>query len=152
MEMIKIKMSAIGAAIKGKHKKAIGIILALAAVFIAGLVGLGMWQSQKTLAPLPAAEQPADSQADIIYYYGQECTNCDNVEKFIADNKIDDKISFAKKEVWHNAANSQEMQEKASECTLEPSKIGVPFLWARGKCYVGEVEVQDFLKKEIGMQ
>jgi glutaredoxin len=136
------------------RKKTIVIIFALAVIFIMGLVEWGIRRQQSDLTPLPATAnaQASDLQADIIFYYGSECPHCKNVEKFIADNKVAEKISFAKKEVWHNSGNNAEMIEKAKECTLESAKIGVPFLWARGKCYVGEIDVQNFLKQELGMQ
>lgn len=137
--------------IKGPDKKTIGIILAVAAVFIVGLAVWGMKQPQG-MQSADVSPQSGNEQADIILYYGQECPHCKNVEKFIADNKIDEKIIFAKKEVWHNTANNAEMMEKAKECALDTDKIGVPFLFARSKCYEGEVDVENFLKKEAGIK
>ena len=133
------------------NKKKFGVILIVAAVLIIGLVGWKRDKSPNVLAPSSAIAQGADPQADIVYYFGQECTRCNNIEKFIAANKVADKISFTRKEVWHDAASNADMQEKARECLLDPTKVGVPFLWARGKCYEGEVEVQNFLKKEVGI-
>jgi len=130
-------------------KRNIGIVILLTVIIIAGVIAWGMKQPEKLEAATPS--QAGDEQSDVIFYFGQECSHCKNVEKFIADNQIDQKVIFAKKEVWHNTANNDELQTRAKECALDPEKIGVPFLYARGKCYVGEVEVENFFKKEAGI-
>lgn len=145
-------MSAKDRYFSGEHKKTIGIILAAVAILIIATIVWGMRQSKDNKLSLAASTQNADFQTDVVYYFAEQCTRCKNVEKFIADNKISDKISFAKKEVLLDQVNDMEMKERARECTLDPDKVGVPFLWARGKCYVGEVEVQKFLKNEIEME
>ena len=133
------------------NKKKKIIIAAFAAGII--LIGVVIWalkQNDKT-HEVATLLQTGDAQSSIVFYYGQECSHCQNVEKFIKDNSIEQKVIFDKKEVWHNTTNNDEFQEKAKECALDTTKIGVPFLFARGKCYVGEVEVEDFFKKESGM-
>jgi len=122
----------------------------ITAAVIGGIIIWGIRQPEDTQVLNPMS-QSGEQQTDIVYYFGQECSHCKKIEKFIADNEIDRKVIFAKKEVWHNAANSDELQGKARECSLDPDKIGVPFLFARGKCYVGEIEVEDFFKKEAGI-
>jgi glutaredoxin len=133
------------------HKKTIGIILAATILFIVGIIFWGTKQANNSSFSTTSATSGGNSQADIVLYYGAECPHCLNVEKFITDNKIDEKISFAKKEVWHNTTNNTDMENKAKECALDTSKIGVPFLYARGKCFVGEIEVENFFKKEAGL-
>lgn len=131
-------------------KKTIGIIIGvtLAVIIVAVVWGMRM-QSQKN--QLPSGSVSGDATSDIIFYYGQECSHCKNTEKFIADNQVTTRISLAQKEVWHDDANRAEMAEKAAECSLDPAKVGVPFLWVRGKCFIGETEVENFLKKEAGI-
>ncbi|NTW27646.1 MAG: hypothetical protein HGA36_04935 [Candidatus Moranbacteria bacterium] len=132
------------------RKRNIGIILAFVAVGIIGIVFWGMKQPEQ-LQLASASSQSASEQADVVLYFGQECSHCKVVEKFIKDNQIEQKVIFTKKEVWHNTANNSDLQDKAKECALNPDKVGVPFLFARGKCYVGETEVQAFFKKEAGI-
>ena len=131
-------------------KRSIGIVILLTAIIIAGVIAWGMKQPEKLEALTPS--QSGDQQADVILYFGQECSHCKNVEKFIADNKIEQKVIFARKEVWHNANNNDELQQRSKECVLDPEKVGVPFLYARGKCYIGEIDVENFFKKEAGIQ
>lgn len=132
-------------------KQTLIIILAATAAVIVAIVLWGSRQSEKIPDQL-ASSQGGIEQSDVVLYFGQECSHCKVVEKFIADNQIEKKIIFTKKEVWHNSANNTEMLEKARECSLDTGKVGVPFLFARGKCFIGEVEVKDFLKKEAGME
>jgi hypothetical protein len=92
------------------------------------------------------------SPSDIVLYYGQECSHCKIVEQYIADNGITEKVAFAKKETWHNAQNNAEFQERAIACKLETKDIGVPLLYSGGKCYLGKIQVMDFLKKEAKIE
>lgn len=85
---------------------------------------------------------------EIILFYGDGCSHCANVDKFIKDNNIEEKISFAKKEVYNNAANADELSKKAEKCRMDTKNIGVPFLWDGDKCFVGDANVIDFFKKK----
>ena len=132
------------------NKKVIGIILGVVSVMIIALVIWGVRQPKRM--PFSPGSSNGDVQADIIYYFGQGCSHCDNVEKFLADKKISEKVLFASKEVWQNRNNESEMESRAQECGLDPTKVGVPFVFSREKCYVGETEVENFFKKEAGVQ
>jgi glutaredoxin len=120
-------------------KKRLYIIATLAFVVIAGFIIWGLKQPN------------GESQSDIIYYYGNDCPHCQNVTKFLDDNKIAEKVKFEKKEVGSNPKNALEMGKKAKECKIDPKNIGVPFVWARGKCLVGEPDVENFFKQEAGI-
>lgn len=106
----------------------------------------------KNTVQMEAIAKESEFQPDIVFYTGQECPRCKKIEKFIDDNKLADKISLTQKEVLHNSQNNSDMKEKAMECLLDSSNVGLPFLWSKGKCYEGETKVQNFLKKEAGLQ
>lgn len=133
------------------NKRNVGVILLITVAVIVGIIVWGAKQPEESQV-LTSPSQSGQQQADVVFYYGQECSHCEKVEKFIADNQIEQKVVFAKKEVWHNTVNNQEFQEKIKECSIDPEKAGVPFLFARGKCYIGEIEVEDFFKREAGIQ
>lgn len=127
--------------------KNIYIGIAVTILAVAGLIFWGLRQpvnAPSTNMPTPGTE--------VILFYGKECPHCKDVEKFLANNNIPEKIKFESVEVWHNAANADLMKQKAGECKIDPSGMGVPFLWARGKCYVGTPEVESFFKQEAGIQ
>jgi hypothetical protein len=94
--------------------------------------------------------QPTPAPQGIILFYGDGCPHCKNVDDFIAQNKIDEKIKITKLEVWHNQANAKLLTQKAEECKLDISNgIPIPFLYdGAGKCYIGEVDIPNFLKNE----
>jgi glutaredoxin len=93
----------------------------------------------------------ADNKNETIYFYGQECPHCLDVLKFLDDNKVGEKVTFTKKEVWHNKANAAEMQKRAAECGISPDGMGVPFVYGKGKCFVGTPDVEAFFKQAAGI-
>jgi len=88
------------------------------------------------------------SKDKIVYYYGLTCPHCKDVEEWMKKNKIEEKVKLEKKEVWYNRENAAELQEVARFCKLDPNAIGVPFLWADGKCYIGTPEVKKILEEK----
>jgi glutaredoxin len=90
----------------------------------------------------------AQDNSSIIFFYGRECPHCQLVEKYIADNNLDQKVSFSKREVYHDTANANLMAEKAQVCGIKTDQLGVPFLWANGKCYEGETDVENYLNSQ----
>lgn len=132
------------------NKKIFSSIL-IVAVFIIVVFMVREDQQPENEAATILLAKGGEANSDIHYFYGQECSHSKNVEKFISENKVEEKIFITKKEVWHNTENESDMQIKAMGCGLSSDKVGVPFLFARGKCYVGEIEVKKFLQMEIGM-
>ena len=122
-----------------KDKKRLYILSALIIVIISGFI---IWGMKQTGGP----------QSDIIYYYSKDCPHCQDVGKFLDDNKIAEKVQFEKKEVGSNVKNALEMQKRAGECKVDPKNLGVPFVWARGKCFIGEPDVENFFKQEAGIK
>ncbi len=122
---------------------------AATAVFLVVFVAWGMMTSSSdTRSP----DDSGDPNALIVYYYGKECSHCKNLEKFLEENNIAEKVSFAKKEVWHNKKNSSEMKKRATECGLkEENQIGVPLVWADGKCLVGGPDAEKFFREKAGI-
>lgn len=97
------------------------------------------------------SQQALSSDQGVIYFYGEECPHCKDVATFLEENKIAEKVRFEKKEVWHNRANAAEMDGKAKICGMDEQRIGVPFLFAEGKCYVGTPEVEGYFKAAAGL-
>jgi|WetSurMetagenome_2_1015567.scaffolds.fasta_scaffold62363_2 glutaredoxin len=100
----------------------------------------------KTIKPPSPALVKSDDK--IILYYGATCPHCLKVEQFMADNKIEEKISITKKEVYNDKNNAAELGEKAHQCGLDTSSIGIPFLWdgPEAKCLVGDEDIINFFK------
>lgn len=88
-------------------------------------------------------------KSKIVLFYGEGCPHCANVDQFLKDNKIDEKISFDKKEVYNNKDNAAELFEKAGKCGLSQGEVGVPFLWTGSECLVGDTDIINFFQQKI---
>lgn len=81
------------------------------------------------------------------YFWGDGCPHCANVEEFFDAWEKKDQININKLEVWSSAANANLMRQRAKYCSLDTSKLGVPFLFTpEGKCLTGDTEIIDFFK------
>jgi glutaredoxin len=89
----------------------------------------------------------------MIFFYGQGCPHCANVEKFLEENKtVEENVKFDKLEVWGNEKNKELLAEKAKKCGLKLDSIGVPLFWDGSKCIEGDVDIINLLKEKAGIQ
>lgn len=87
-----------------------------------------------------------------IFFYGNTCPHCKNVEEWMEKNNIESKIKIIKKEVYDNQKNSQELVKTAEKCGIATDSIGVPFLYTdEGKCLIGTPDVINYLKNKAGL-
>lgn len=126
---------------KGMNKKLLWILVAVG-VAIVGVVAWGMTSSN--------SNAPVAEVTGTVYYYGAECPHCQRVNEFLEREKIAEKVSFAKKEVWHDRGNAKEMTKAASQCNISASDVGVPFIFDNGTCYIGEPDVKKFFSDKAG--
>jgi glutaredoxin len=134
------------------NKKYIGMVIVAFLV-----VGIIVWGSKQEKANAPTVsngntenQNQASTSEEIIYYYRYDCSHCTELSKFLDDNKIAEKVNFSKKEI-HDKVNGQELQKRAAECNIPTDQIGVPFVWARGKCIIGTPPAEEFFKQEAGL-
>lgn len=94
--------------------------------------------------------QNETSDAKIILYYSNQCPHCKNVEKYLEENSIKDKVNFAQKEVHDNKAAALELMAKAAICGVPGDEIGVPFLWdgENNRCLMGDNEIITFFSNK----
>lgn len=123
-------------------KKTISILVILGAVIV-GIVAWGMTSNK--------ADAPVADLSGTIYYYGAECPHCKKVNEFLEANNIAEKVTFTKKEVWHDSGNAKEMTRAAAQCGLSKNDIGVPFIFDNGTCLVGEPDVRKFFSEKAGI-
>ena len=123
------------------------VIIIIAGVLVGGI--FWAWQSGIFSGPVAATPLPAG----IVLFYGQGCPHCADVEKWIAQNNIDAKVKITRLEVWYNKANQGTLSLVAQKCGITGNSVGVPFLYdGNGKCYIGEVDVPNFLKTAAGIK
>jgi len=96
----------------------------------------------------------ASVQDKTIFFYGDGCPHCANVEKFFQDNNVESKIQFEKMEVFNNRGNASLMDLIASKkCNISSNDLGVPFLWdgPDKKCILGDQDIINFFKQKLGI-
>jgi glutaredoxin len=110
-----------------------------------GLLIAGLWY---WTGPQSATE----INSDIVLFYGRECPHCRELEKFLGENKIAEKVKFNQLEVFYNSANQAILTEKAKICGVAEASIGVPFLFnvLENKCLIGAPDIEDFFAKKAG--
>jgi glutaredoxin len=125
--------------------KKTNIIIGIAVAMIIGAI---IWLG------LQDKSNPVKTEFDLdemILFYGEGCPHCKDVEEYIAKNNIDQKVQYKKLEVWGNQKNAQIMKDIAKKCNLDSQKIGVPFLYADGECYIGGPDVEQVFKEKAGL-
>jgi glutaredoxin len=121
----------------------INLIVALITAIIA--VAVLYFYDFKKQSEIPSI----DMGSPITLYFRPDCSHCRNVEKFLEENQVSEKVPFNQKNVSNDQKNVEELMERANLCKLNPRDIGVPFLWTGEKCLSGEVEIIDFFKQQM---
>ncbi len=127
-----------------KAQKVVFGFFAIAAVVIAGLFIVYLNTTGK------AVYTPGN---ETIFFYGDSCAHCKIVEEFMAENNITSKIPIIMKESFSNETNAKELINTGNYCKLPKENIGaVPLLYADGQCYLGDVDIIDYLKNKSGAE
>lgn len=116
------------------------VLYMLALVIV--VTGVSFWAYQNS-KPLP-------DDGHVILYYRDGCVHCANVEKFMADNGVKEKIAKLEvKEGNNDRANSAEMLKYAKQCKLPLNLIGFPFLWTGSECLMGDTDIIGYFSEQI---
>ncbi len=127
------------------------IITLLVVVLIAGLLSLVVIVSNNKEKQV--AEQKIEDlkNAEPVFYYGNTCPHCEIVEEWFQANQVEEKMTFQKKEVYDNQANANELTKVAISCGLDANNIGVPFLYAEGKCLIGSPDIIEYFANKLNI-
>ena len=88
----------------------------------------------------------------MIFFYGETCPHCANVEKFFEENEIEKEIQFEEKEVYNDKNNAKLLILVAKrKCNLKENEIGVPFFWDGSKCIVGDQPIINYFKEKLNI-
>ncbi|MDR1987276.1 MAG: hypothetical protein LBQ24_00430 [Candidatus Peribacteria bacterium] len=66
--------------------------------------------------------------SNYTYYYGDLCPHCLNVDEYLTENDLYNKLNITKKEVWNDIKNAEEMKITLERLGLDVEKSGVPFI------------------------
>jgi len=111
------------------------------ATFVVVLIIIGLL----SVIVLGSGNRKDRPQNMLIFFYGNTCPHCEDVEEWMVENKIEEKVKIVKKEVYDNRQNSLELVRAAKYCGLDTNNIGVPFLYAEGRCLIGAPEIINYL-------
>ncbi|MDD4106722.1 MAG: hypothetical protein PHX84_02115 [Candidatus Shapirobacteria bacterium] len=131
-------------------------ILVLVIIGLVSAVVIGSKQNKSTQVTANDSSiienVPSSDNKDVdILYWGTTCPHCHETIEWIEDNKIDEKLTVLRKEVYDNQLNSLELVEKAKKCKIEPDYIGVPLLYTTdGKCLIGTPDITKYLSEKTG--
>lgn len=122
------------------------ILMVVLAIVVLGGASFLIFKNKKE-----EVQKTIDS-SEMIFFYGQGCPHCVNVEKFLEENKsVEEKVKFEKLEVWKSKENARLMTERARNCGLSEKELGVPLFWDGSKCLIGDTDIIDFLKNKSGI-
>ncbi len=104
----------------------------------------------KEIEITPTPEENTDDKS-ILIFYSSTCPHCDNVKKYLADNK--DGLSVGIKTLKiddpkNDKDNLALALQKAQECNLGES-WGVPLMYNDGECLMGDQPIIDYLSQKI---
>lgn len=91
------------------------------------------------------AKNAPPSDSTMIFFYGETCPHCKNVEEFFAENKVREKISFEEREVYNSTANAKIMNDRYNKCGItDPKEMSVPLFWDGTACITGDQPIIDY--------
>ncbi|MFA5827999.1 MAG: hypothetical protein WC841_01370 [Candidatus Shapirobacteria bacterium] len=101
----------------------------------------------------PTVSGSTVTNPDLILYWGEGCSHCENLKKYITDNKIEERLKIEYKEIWKNESNLNDLKETIKSCPeIDPSAgIGVPlvFFTSEKKCILGDTPTIDKIEQMI---
>jgi len=97
-------------------------------------------------------EDVNETNAEILYW-GTTCPHCHDTIEWIENNKIEEKITIIRKEVYNNQNNSLDLSAKAKSCGLDEMSIGVPLMYtSQGKCLIGTPDITTYLESKVNQE
>ena len=92
---------------------------------------------------------------DIYYMYTDECPNCLIVKQWMSDVNFTDRLGLLNIDIiklgMDNSTNIPYFNRATKECQLPLASVGVPFVFHNGSCFIGRIEVIDYLNRTIGL-
>lgn len=99
-------------------------------------------------------DYPIYDNPDLVFYYGDTCPHCKNVEEWLDKNNTDKKIKINYKEVYNNQTNQLDLYNTVKEnCPdlIENGGVAVPtgFDPSTKKCIQGDITIIEFLTSKL---
>jgi glutaredoxin len=124
------------------------VILVLLGAIVFSSNSLSQNNSQENKMDQPITNNKFDH--DLVIFSAENCPYCKEVEEWIKENSVDEKLDIAIKEVSSNREYSKELEQAAISCRINPTQVGVPLMFAQKECYSGKIEIIDYLQEQVG--
>lgn len=83
-----------------------------------------------------------------VFFYGDTCPHCKNVEAYMTENGTRDKLAFQELEVYNNQNNAKLLTQTAQKCGMDVSAgVGVPLFYDGAKCLLGDQDIINYFKQ-----
>ena len=91
---------------------------------------------------------------DLIFYFGDGCPHCENVEAWLSENNSENKVKVNSKEVYYDQQNQTDLYNIVKQyCPelIDNGGIGVPTAFdpVNQKCIQGDTPIIEFLSSKM---
>jgi glutaredoxin len=87
----------------------------------------------------------------LTFYWGTTCPHCHNVQRWMESHPETDVLGIKQLEVWDDKDNAAAFVGVARKCGMDQPVVPV-LVAENGVCYVGEVEIVDYLKERLNIK
>lgn len=98
---------------------------------------------------------PNYDDPDLIFYFGDGCPHCENVEDWISQNDLEGKLKINRKEVYYDQQNQTELYDTVKQFCPDlissSGGIGVPTAFdpINKNCIQGDTPIIEFLSSKM---
>ena len=128
------------------------ILTGVALLFIAGLFGAIVLSSNSFGQKEGDNSVEEKLEAKFTIFTSENCPFCKDVEQWVEQNQADESLDIAIKEVTDDRKYARELEQAAISCRINPTQVGVPFMYADGECFSGSLEIIGRLSQEPDLQ
>ncbi|MFZ6015578.1 MAG: hypothetical protein ACOYUZ_04475 [Patescibacteria group bacterium] len=94
---------------------------------------------------IPTTATSTASDADFILYVSDSCPHCATVKGHIKQYGFDKDYKIEYKESYNNRDNTAELLQRADYCRIPIDRVGVPLLWDKQRCFMGDDSIIEYL-------
>jgi len=116
------------------------------------VIAMGAWAFKSGWFGGEQQQQALPAEGEIVLYWGTTCPHCKVLKEWMAEKKIEEKVKVILKEVYENRTNQKELMAVAGKCGIVANQVGVPLLYAEGKCMIGTDPIESYLSQKAGIE
>jgi glutaredoxin len=88
----------------------------------------------------------------IVIFSSLACSFCKDVEEWVEENKADEMLDLQIKEVSQNQQYADQLTQAAIDCGIDSRRVGVPFMYAHGECFIGKIDIIEYLQLQLSVE